>query len=146
MNKYMTNKLILVAVTVAFLVGSGAFYGGMKYAQGKAVSDRQQRLGQTGANIGSGFRGGQSGAGGGLVSGDIISKDNQSITVKMRDGSSKIVFFSDTTEVSKFVAGVSADLVIGKTVTIIGKTNSDGSVTATSVQLRPNLPSQSPAR
>lgn len=132
------NKLVLIAVAVAVLIGGGAFYGGMKYAQG----NRQQRFSQMGANIGNGFRGqGGVGAGGGLVSGDIISKDTQSITVKMRDGSSKIVFFSDMTEVSKFVIGISADLVVGKTVTVIGKTNSDGSVTATSVQLRPNLPS-----
>lgn len=143
------NKLITVAVAVAVLAGGGAFYGGMKYAENKAVSDRQQRFGQaTGANIGGqgAFRGGQGGAGGGLVSGDIISEDGQSITVKTRDGSSKIVFFSDTTEVSKFVAGASADLAVGKTVTVIGKANPDGSVTATSVQLRPNLPSPSPAK
>lgn len=119
-------------------MGGIAFYGGMKYADAKAVSQRQQRFGQAGANIGGGFRGQ---GGGGLVSGDIISKDAQSMTIKMRDGSSKIVFYSDTTEVSKFVAGMPADLTVGKTVTIIGKTNSDGSVTATSVQLRPNLPS-----
>jgi len=135
------NKLLLVVVVVAVFVGGGAFYGGMKYAQGKSASDRQQRFGQaTGANIGTqgGFRGGQ--IGGGLISGDIIFKDNQSITIKMRDGSSKIIFFSDATEVSKFVAGTSADLIVGKTVSVTGKTNSDGSVTATSVQLRPNMP------
>ena len=144
MNKTM-NKLILVAAIVAVVVGSGAFYGGMKYVQG----NRQQRFSQTsGSNIGGqiGLRGGQGGAGGGLVSGDIISKDSQSITVKMREGSSKIVFFSDLTEVSKFVAGTSADLVIGKSVTVIGKTNSDGSITATSVQMRPNLPSPTPTK
>lgn len=145
----MMNKLILVAVIVAVLVGGGAFYGGMKYAQGKAISNRQQMFGQTGANIGGGFtggRGGQGATGGGLVSGDIISKDGQSITVKMRDGSSKIVFFSGTTEVGKFVAGTSTDLTVGKTVTIVGKTNSDGSITATSVQLRANILSPSPAK
>ena len=141
------NKPLLAVVVVAVFVGGVAFYGGMKYAQGKSVSDRQQRFGQaTGANISTqgGLRGGQ--VGGGLVSGDIISKDNQSITIKTRDGSSKIVFFSDTTEVSKFVAGLSADLIVGKTVSVMGKTNSDGSVTATSVQLRPNMPILIPAK
>jgi hypothetical protein len=142
------NKLILVVVVVVvIIVGGGAFYGGMKYADAKSASQRQQRLGQGGANIGVGFRGGQGGAvGSGFISGDIISKDNQSITVKMRDGSSKIVFFSDTTEISKFVAGLSTDMVVGKTVTITGKANSDGSVTAISIQMRPNLLNPSPAK
>ncbi len=132
-------------MTVAVLVGGGAFYSGMKYADGKSASDRQQRFGQTGANISGGFRGGRSGMGG-FTSGDIIAKDDKSLTIKMRDGGSRIVFFSDTTEVSKFVAGTSADLAVGKTVTVMGTANSDGSVTATSVQIRPNLPSPSPAK
>ena len=142
MNKYM-NKSVMSVVVAAVVIGGVVFYGGMKYSDAKAASQRQQRFGQTGANIGGGFRG-QSG--GGLISGDIVSKDAQSITVNMRDGSSKVVFYSDTTEVSKFVAGAQSDLTVGKTVTIIGKSNSDGSVTATSIQLRPNLSNSNPAK
>lgn len=126
----MNKKYFVILGVTILIVGGGAFYGGMKYAQNKSASDRQQRFSQTaGANIG--------GQRGGLVSGDIISKDNQSITVKMRDGSSKIVLFSNTTEVSKFVAGASTDLAVGKTVTVTGKANSDGSITAQSIQIRP---------
>ncbi len=133
------NKLITIVVVVAVVVGGGAFYGGMKYAQNKSASDRQQRFGQVAGTNNGGQRGG-------LVSGDIISKDSQSITVKMRDGSSKIVFYSDSVEISKFVAGVVGDLAVGKTVSVTGKTNSDGSITATTIQLRPNMPSPSPAK
>ncbi|OIO07392.1 hypothetical protein CO115_00755 [Candidatus Falkowbacteria bacterium CG_4_9_14_3_um_filter_36_9] len=62
----------------------------------------------------------------------------------MRDGGSKIVFLSDSTSIGKTTDGTVADLEAGKQVTINGKDNSDGSVTAQSIQIRPNLPPQQP--
>lgn len=145
------NKLISVAAIVAVVVGGGAFYGGMKYAEGKSPRGRfQQGLG---ANAGDAFgqdhgggprgQGGQR-SGGGFASGEIISKDDKSITVKMRDGGSKIIFYSDTTEVGKFVNAMVADLEVGKNVTVNGTANQDGSLTAQSIQIRPVTPNQNP--
>src|SRR3989344_5196044 len=148
------KKLLLVAVAVAVLVGGSAFYGGMKYAQARrgvnfANLTPEQRQ-QFTANAGAGFRGGagqdgrlpagRQGMMGGFISGEIISKDDKSITIKMRDGGSKIVFYSNTTGVEKFVDGTANDLEIGKNVSANGTTNQDGSITAQSIQLRPNMP------
>lgn len=140
------KKLILVAVIVAVLVGGGSFYGGMKYAQSKTPV-RGSGFGGTGNFAGlrgnGGARGGATGAG--FTSGDIISKDATSITIKLQDGGSKIVFYSNATKVSKFVDGTAGDLIVGKTVSITGTANSDGSITASLVQLRPAIsPSPSP--
>lgn len=152
------NKLITIVIAVAVVVGGGAFFGGMKYAESKnsrgrlsqadfqnlqnlSPEERQQRLQQLGANAGAGFRGGRTGGqvGGGFTSGEIISKDDKSITVKLRDGGSKIVFLSDSTEITKSAEGTLGDLEVGKNISVNGTTNSDGSVTAQSIQLRPNF-------
>ncbi len=143
------NKNILSVLVVGVIVGVASFYGGMKYDQSKTMAQRQGRLQQFGgANISGGFRNGNGGVGrqGDFVSGDIIAKDEKSITIKMRDGGSKIVFFSDSTEVGKFVSGTSSDLVVGKSVTVMGKANQDGSLTAQSLQIRPMMPSPIPTK
>ena len=140
------SKQIITIVAMAVIVSGGSFYGGMRYVQSKnlpsrgaaalanlSTEERQARMQQFAGNSG-GTRGAQ---GGGFVNGEIISKDDKSITVKIRDGGSKIIFFSDGAEISKFVAGVAGDLVVGKTVSVTGKANSDGSVTAQTIQLRP---------
>ena len=140
------KKLIMIATVVAVAVGGGAFYGGMKYAQSQGgrgnfanltPEQRQQLMANAG---GAGFRTGtgqgRGGMNGGFTSGEIISKDGTSVTVKMPDGGSKIIFYSDSTEVGKFVNGMSADLEIGKNITINGTANQDGSITAQSIQIR----------
>ena len=152
------NKLIVIVIATAVVVGGGAFFGGMKYAESKSPQgrvsqadfqnlqnlspeERQQRLQELGANAGAGFRGAGGGqrGGGGFTAGEIIAKDDKSITVKLSDGGSKIVFLSDSTTISKMTDGTKSDLEIGKQVTVNGSANSDGSVTAQSIQLRPNL-------
>jgi len=136
----MAKKIILIIIAL-IIIGSGTFYGGMKYRQSKnplsnlshqnfqnlSPEQRQQlSQGRTGA-----------GAGANNIFGEIIAKDEQSLTIKMPDGGSKIIFFSDSTEISKFVNGASNDLEVGKTISVNGTTNQDGSLTAKSIQLRP---------
>ncbi len=155
------NKLITIVIAVAVVVGGGAFYGGMKYAESKSSSgdfsarggstfggqnlqnlspeERQQRLQELGMNTGD-FRArtGEQQRGG-SANGEIIAKDDKSITVKLRDGGSKIVFFADSTEITKSTTGLLNDLEVGKSVVINGKANQDGSITAELIQLRSNL-------
>jgi len=140
----MKNKIITLIIVV--VVGAGSFYGGMRYAQSKgatnSLASQSNALGQgrqriPGGNGGGNFSNANSGD---FVSGQIIAKDDKSITIKLRDGGSKIVLYSASTQVSKMAAGTAEDLTVGAQVTASGQANSDGSVSAQTIQLRPNLP------
>lgn len=129
---------------VAAVVGGAAFYGGMKYNQSAQAAGRAQLRGQFAGQFGG--RGGTgTGANGNFTAGDVIAKDAQSITLKTRDGSTHIVFYNGSTEVMKFAAGTANDVQVGQTVSVQGTANSDGSVTAMSIQVRPPMPSASPS-
>lgn len=132
------NKTVCIVAVVAIGV---SFYGGMKYGISQAAVARaaQRQAGGFGGGRGGGFGNG----GGAPVAGEIVDKSDKGFTVKLRDGGSKIVFTSDTTTIMKSVSGTADDLKIGQTVVVMGATNSDGSVTAQSVQLRPAFPSPS---
>lgn len=142
----MKNKMLIGFIIAMIVVGAGSFYGGMLYGKSQASSQnnaaRQQRLGQGAGQVQGGQfnRQGRAGQAGSFVNGDIIAKDDKSITVKSADGGSKIVFLSGTTQIMKSVNGSTADLENGKNVMITGSANSDGSLTAQSIQLRPVTP------
>jgi len=130
----MKNSAIIPLV-VALVVGAAAFFGGMKYQESKASNTPRQFQGGQG---GVGRQGGSGrGNGGRPVVGEILSQDDKSITVKLQDGSSKIVLLPDSVSVTKTDQGSKSDLKIGMRVGVFGTDNSDGSVTAQNVQLNP---------
>lgn len=136
----MDKKLIGAALIALIVGGAGGYFAGVH--QGNASRQFGMRVpgsGQFGGPGGAGATGRRSGMGG-FTAGEILSMDNQSVTVKAMDGSSKIVFFSTSTQVMKSASGSTADLQIGTNVMVTGATNPDGSVTATSIQVRPGLP------
>ena len=74
-----------------------------------------------------------------MVRGEIIDQDEESITVKLSDDSSKIVLISENMSINKATEGSVDDLEVGKEVMVFGQENSDGSVSATNIQLNPML-------
>jgi hypothetical protein len=133
----MKNKQIITTIIIALVVGGASFYGGMRYQQmrrGNFAGQFAQGGNFRGANGTGAPRGG---AGFMPVNGEIISSDDKSITVKLQDGSSKIVILSDSTNINKAESGSKTDLTTGTKVLVLGQTNSDGSVTAQSVQVNP---------
>lgn len=125
------SNLIIIFVIIIILVGGGAFYGGMKLGQGQKGPGNFQRAGQmNGANA-------KRISNVNFINGDIIAKDDKSVTVKLRDGGSKIIFYSSTTEIGKMASGTLSDLSVGTSVMATGKVNTDGSISAQSIQIRP---------
>jgi hypothetical protein len=132
----MKNKKIIVGVVAAVLLGAG-FGGG--YATAKLQTPAQPGFGNFPNGQGTARTGAQGlmRTNGGFVSGEILSKDAGSITVKMQDGSTKIILIGASAQVLKSTQGSGEDLVAGVNVTVTGSINSDGSITAQSVQIRP---------
>lgn len=144
------TKVIIGLVIVAIL----AFYAGNVYG-GRSSTNAGNRTGVagmagargangtftrgTGGN--AGFASGVSGMrGGSLITGNVISKDDKSVTIGINGGGSKIVFYSASTTVMKSTAGSIGDVSVNEQVVITGTANSDGSVTAQSIQIRPAGP------
>ncbi len=137
----------VLGVALVISIAGGAFYGGMQYEKSiaaKVVPAGRNFAGGTrqGGNLpgkqnnGNAMRqGGQNG--GGFVAGEILSKDDKSLTIKTRDGGSSIVYFAPTLMVRKADAGSLTDLAIGQQVMVSGKTNADGTLSADTVSISP---------
>jgi len=143
----MSNKIIIVGVLCALIFGAGGFYGGMKYQQGKSPAAASGNFQRGAANISGALRNGRTGGGNGFATGEILSKDDKSVTIQLRSpqnatgtagtqAGSKIIFFSASTEITKSASGTPADLQVGQTITVSGTANTDGSLSAQSIQLR----------
>lgn len=131
-----TTKIIMGGIALAVL----AFWAGTAYANHRKASAAPMmgQYGQFGnrGNLGgsAGMRGGNAG---GIVAGTVLSKTDTSITVQTQGGGSKILVLSPSTTVSKSAQGSISDVTVGSSVLATGTPNTDGSVTAQNLQLRP---------
>lgn len=136
----MKSIKLLYVVIIAVVVAVVAFFGGTQYQKMQRATMFAQFSGNArfGGQRGQ-FMGHMDAKGQNMVTGSIVNKDNNSITVKLPDGSSKIVILSGSTSINKQATGSASDLKSGDTVAIFGSTNSDGSVTAQNIQLNPQM-------
>jgi uncharacterized protein YneF (UPF0154 family) len=132
----MKKNLILILIAL-IIVGAGGFFGGMKYGESQALKNLtpekireifQQTRGQ--------FQTQRQRIAQGFILGEVISKDEKSLTVKLPDGSTRIVFLSESTQILKSVQGNIQDIEIGKQVIVSGEQTTEGSLTAKTIQIR----------
>ncbi len=139
------HKIILAVGLIVIIALS--FYGGVAYQTSKIPAGGQfGQAGQGGFGGAGGRTGGaRGGAGGGMVSGSVLSINGNTMTVDMRAGGSKVVILPGSASILKSTTGTTTDLVAGENVIVNGTTNTDGSVTATMVQIR-NTPAGAPSQ
>jgi hypothetical protein len=134
----MQNKTTTIIIGIVLIIA--AFFGGKAYGASHAITTTG-RAGMAGGYARTGGMGGSrfgGTAGGGATVGQVVSKDANSITVSIpNNGGSKIVLYSPDTSIVKSAQGAISDVAVGSTIIATGTTNSDGSITATSIQIRP---------
>lgn len=160
------NRTWIIAVVAVLVFGVGGFFAGKAVAGGGGSSggtvtvaslksmpqDQVMQVFQQYLQENGGFQGGPGGLGGangtnganrnggargGFTNGTVVAKDAQSITIKSANGSTRTVLYTASTAVSKSQSGAIGDVSTGETVMVTGSSNSDGSVTATRIQVVP---------
>lgn len=133
------KKIIFVAVLAVLIGGGAGFWFGSRSAMSSGTgSNSLPSNASNGSGFGRGYgnRSNGSGQSGNNISGDILKKDDQSITIQLPQGGSKIIFFSDGTRIAKTISGSANDLTTGTMVMVNGSANSDGSISANNIQIR----------
>lgn len=124
-----------IAIVLLIAGLAGGFLIGMQYQKSQQQPQGQFNIQGQGRRLGGPQNRGNSRG----VTGEIISSDDKSITVKLQDGSSKIVLISASTQINKAALATISDLIVGQRVSVFGSNNTDGSVTAANIQLNPQM-------
>ena len=114
-------------VAIAFFFIGRATVGGSTAGVGSYASSTRGNFAGRGAGTG---------AGGGFVAGTVVSVDKGVIAVSLPNGNSENVYYSGSTSIIKPQPADVSSLTPGTMVMIGGMTNPDGSVTASTIQVR----------
>jgi len=125
-SRFITPVLALVAVLAVGLIG-GVLIG--------------QNTSSASTQAGPGGQGGFGGTGtaptgaqmGGFTSGSVVAVDGEVVTLELEDGSTVTVTTADDTTVTTTVDSSVAELAAGDEITVVGESDDDGNVTATSI-------------
>jgi hypothetical protein len=154
----MSKSQTMLGLVLAIILIGASFFAGTKYAESRSPAGNRFVAGQQGGAgrgaFGAGGAGGQTGAagrnlfrgaGGNMTAGEVSKIENGILTLKTPDGGSKLIVMSSSTKVMQ-MSEINLDALKTSTpVMIMGTANSDGSVTAASIQIRPGMP-QAPSR
>ena len=144
----MKNNIAILAVSIIVALAIGGF-GGMQYqksADSKITAKSPAGQGFNRGNFTGAVNGQRARAGAGFTQGSVLSKNDKSLTVKLATGGSEIVFLADSTQIMKSATGTIADLNVGENVVVSGTANTDGSVTAKTIQLGVRRPDFGPGQ
>ncbi len=133
------NKKTLAMVVAAIILLGIGFYAGAKYEKNKlanlgllknsGATTIVKKAKKVKTNVGT-----NNIQAGNTVSGSIVSKDVQGVTIKTSDNASQIVSITSATKIGATGTGTLADLTVGEQITASGTKNSDGSFSAENIQ------------
>ncbi len=154
------QKTIILAGAAALIIGAGSGYyiGTHNFFNRNEANWGPGNFGRTGYGMmGQNFNGRGNGSqtgnqagnfngtgrgnmmGNRPISGTILSVSDNSITVQQPDGSSRIVILSDQTSINEATKVDRSQLTKDAEVAVFGSLNSDGSLTAQSIELNPEF-------
>jgi hypothetical protein len=132
-------KKNLIILIIAIIVAGGAgFFGGTQYQKSTGTKVAANGFNRAGfAGMATGQRTGTRNAanGSGFTSGQILAKTDNSLTIKLASGGSEIVFLAPSSQIMQSSTTTIANLNVGQSVMVTGTANSDGTVTAKTVQV-----------
>lgn len=125
------KKSIIINIFIAVVFALGGYFMGAKSQKVRIQSmTRQQGMVAGARQNGQWQRGGIR-----PVAGEILSRDEKTMTVKLTDGSSKIIILSEKTVINKASDATRDELKNGEKISVFGTENPDGSVTASNIQI-----------
>lgn len=130
--KKIKTYIIWVIVAIIALVG-GIFWGKAMGASGAASTQRP--FAGAFASSTRGFAGRGAGAGGSVYAGQVASISGTNLTLQLPNGNSEVVFYATSTPVNEQASVPISKVAKGTNVIINGTANSDGSVTAQSIEI-----------
>ena len=124
--KYKTHSIWAVAVVVALV--AGIFWGKGMAAGG---SGQFANSGYSSSTRG-GFRTGSSGS---VFQGQVSAISGSDITLQLQNGNSEVVLYSSSTPITEPTNVSISKVATGSNIRVMGTQNSDGSVTASSIEI-----------
>jgi len=139
MKNINKNTIMILAVILILVALGGGFFAGMQYqkSQLRSLAINGQFADRGFGNGQGAFQRGMGGQRFTPLRGEVLSIGTGTMTVKQQDGTTKIVVIPSSAVFLKTQTGALSDLKSGDTVMVVGSSNSDGSVTATDVQINP---------
>ncbi len=134
----MNIKNNQAVLAVSFIIIAGlSFFAGTKYQSRQLLNLRGQfASGRNMDRVGN-QPGNRNRFGGRQLVGEITGQDDKSVTIKLSDGSSKIIFLSQSTSFNQAVPASVSDLKLGTRIGVFGNENANGTLNAQSVQINP---------
>ena len=125
---------LVITIVIAVLTGALGFFIGSKYSHAQATKTNARVSGrQIYANFGSGVGTGNPNSI--FVTGQVLTKDDQSVAVALPGGGSYLIFYSTNTPVTLATATSISSLEVGQRITAIGARNLDGAMMAQNIQI-----------